>query len=65
VTRIEAKHGYCDEAASPALAALLRDDFVQAYERELPELNHARAQRVAPTVAARPTTPVRKLRVGR
>jgi putative transposase len=28
----------CYEAASPALAALLRDDFVQAYERELPAL---------------------------
>ncbi len=26
----------CYEAASPALAALLRDDFVQAYARELP-----------------------------
>jgi transposase-like protein len=26
----------CYEAASPALATLLRDDFVQAYERELP-----------------------------
>ena len=26
----------CYEAASPALAALLRDDFVHAYERELP-----------------------------
>jgi hypothetical protein len=26
----------CSEAASPALATLLRDDFVQAYERELP-----------------------------
>jgi len=25
----------CDEAASPALAAVLRDDFVAAYEREL------------------------------
>ena len=28
----------CYEAASPALAALLRDDFVQAYQRELPAL---------------------------
>jgi len=26
----------CYEAASPALAAVLRDDFVAAYERELP-----------------------------
>ncbi len=26
----------CYEAASPALATLLRDDFLQAYERELP-----------------------------
>jgi putative transposase len=26
----------CYEAASPALATLLRDDFIQAYERELP-----------------------------
>ena len=26
----------CYEAASPALATVLRDDFVQAYERELP-----------------------------
>jgi hypothetical protein len=26
----------CYEAASPALAALLRDDFVQAYGRDLP-----------------------------
>jgi putative transposase len=31
---IRARAGY--EAASPALAALLRDDFIQAYERELP-----------------------------
>jgi putative transposase len=28
----------CYEAASPALATLLRDDFVHAYERELPAL---------------------------
>ena len=28
----------CYEAASPALATLLRDDFIQAYERELPAL---------------------------
>jgi transposase-like protein len=28
----------CYEAAAPALAALLRDDFVQAYARELPAL---------------------------
>jgi len=28
----------CYEAAAPALATLLRDDFVQAYERELPTL---------------------------
>src|SRR5262245_15556837 len=28
----------CYEAASPALATWLRDDFVQAYERELPTL---------------------------
>jgi putative transposase len=28
----------CYEAASPALATLLRDDFVQAYERDLPAL---------------------------
>jgi putative transposase len=28
----------CYEAASPALALLLRDDFVQTYERELPGL---------------------------
>jgi transposase-like protein len=144
----------CYESASPALATLLRDDFVQAYERELPalvkcfledfdaciahlrfplrhrkvirttnllerlfleerrrtkiiphafgerpvlklmyaaiiraadrwrgitvgefeqrqlqalrdELNHAHAQRVAPAVRATPTSPVRKLRVGR
>lgn len=144
----------CYEAASPALATLLRDDFVQAYERALPalvkcfledfdaciahlrfplrhrkvirttnllerlfleerrrtkiiphafgerpvlklmyaaiiraadrwrgitvgefeqrqlratrdELNHAHAQRVAPAVTAKPTSPVRKLRVGR
>ena len=26
----------CYEAASPALAGVLRDDFVQAYQRELP-----------------------------
>ena len=26
----------CYEAASPALAAVLRDDFVQVYERDLP-----------------------------
>jgi Transposase, Mutator family len=28
----------CYEAASPALATLLREDFIQAYERELPGL---------------------------
>ena len=28
----------CYEAASPALATLLREDFIQAYERELPAL---------------------------
>src|SRR4029450_6951758 len=33
---MSARARVCYEAASPALAAVLRDDFVAAYERELP-----------------------------
>src|SRR5206468_3287686 len=63
----------CYEAAAPALATVLRDDFVQTYERELPavvqcirdELGRAHAERVAPAVTPRHTPPVRKLRADR
>ena len=46
----------CYEAASPALAAVLRDDFVAAYERDLPAVVQCFRddfERASPTSASR------------
>jgi hypothetical protein len=47
----------CYEAASPALAAVLRDDFVQVYERDLPAAARCflDASRPAPRTCAFPS----------